>query len=416
MKVSITLIKSDPYNQDGYPISLRVAHGSKKPQKTIGRAWPEHFDDKMQMITDEHPDYDVLAPKIMNYKLKARKLVISGEITDPQALLAELEKTPSSSITLKQFADAWIAEKNELRDMHEKKGEVKERNNIDGYVRSVRNAMEQFQLSCPDIRIDALDYDALKKFKKARQLAGNTANTVHLYLRTIRQMYNKACLEHKIENKQPFKGIFSGLAIRSSQGRKKYLDIEAVRVLESLVLTGERERSRDLWLLQFYFGGCDLIDIYFLKKVQVRKGRVRFERGKVHTGRIIDLKVHPKAAAIMEKYPGEGEWQFPWRKDAEGYDTFRNNHGKMLKQIQKEQNAAADAEKKKELRVDVLPEGGNLAIKVARHTFGNAGKRHFVDDDLLRELMGHERNDVDNWYKDKYPEKVRDEALFKIIG
>jgi hypothetical protein len=30
--------------------------------------------------------------------------------------------------------------------------------------------------------------------------------------------------------------------------------------------------------------------------------------------------------------------------------------------------------------------------------------------------MGHERNDIDNYYKDKYPEKMRDEALFKIIS
>jgi hypothetical protein len=30
--------------------------------------------------------------------------------------------------------------------------------------------------------------------------------------------------------------------------------------------------------------------------------------------------------------------------------------------------------------------------------------------------MGHERDDVDNYYKDKYPEAVRDQALFDIIG
>jgi hypothetical protein len=29
--------------------------------------------------------------------------------------------------------------------------------------------------------------------------------------------------------------------------------------------------------------------------------------------------------------------------------------------------------------------------------------------------MGHERDDVDQYYKDRFPEAVRDEALFKII-
>lgn len=60
-------------------------------------------------------------------------------------------------------------------------------------------------------------------------------------------------------------------------------------------------------------------------------------------------------------------------------------------------------------------EGGKLGIKMARHTFGNIGKHLFIEEDLLRELMGHERDDVDNYYKDKYSQKVRDEALFKII-
>lgn len=38
-----------------------------------------------------------------------------------------------------------------------------------------------------------------------------------------------------------------------------------------------------------------------------------------------------------------------------------------------------------------------------------------IETDITRELMGHERDDVDNYYKDKYPEKVRDNALFEII-
>ena len=66
--------------------------------------------------------------------------------------------------------------------------------------------------------------------------------------------------------------------------------------------------------------------------------------------------------------------------------------------------------------IEVMPLGGNLGVKVARHTFANIAKNLFLEPDLIRELMGHERDDVDNYYKDRFPEKVRDEALFKIIG
>jgi integrase len=59
--------------------------------------------------------------------------------------------------------------------------------------------------------------------------------------------------------------------------------------------------------------------------------------------------------------------------------------------------------------------GLNISMKCARHTFASAAKDKGVDGDLLRELMGHRRNDVDNYYKEAYPEKMRDKAQMKVI-
>lgn len=41
-------------------------------------------------------------------------------------------------------------------------------------------------------------------------------------------------------------------------------------------------------------------------------------------------------------------------------------------------------------------------------------ERLFIMEDVLREIMGHECNDVDTIYKDRYPEKIRNEAQIKI--
>lgn len=51
-----------------------------------------------------------------------------------------------------------------------------------------------------------------------------------------------------------------------------------------------------------------------------------------------------------------------------------------------------------------------------RHTFATLGKFKRIEEDLLRELMGHERNDIDTVYKDKYPEAQMDAAQVKIIN
>ncbi len=70
----------------------------------------------------------------------------------------------------------------------------------------------------------------------------------------------------------------------------------------------------------------------------------------------------------------------------------------------------------KRICIEVKPLDGRLTSKVARHTFATVGSRFYIDPDMLRTLMGHERSDVDTIYKDTYPEKERDKFLNKIIN
>lgn len=415
MEISLRLKTTAVLPEDGYPIVLKVSDKQDRAESAIGRAHPEHWHAKTQMITDGHPDYDILGPKIMDLKIRARRLLLTWN-KSAKALLEELLKTNKSGITLSEFGRQWISQQRELQGVHKKKGNIAEANNIDGYVRSVENALAQFESFRPkSVPVSELDYDVLAGFRRERELAGNSKATIGLYLRTLRMLYNAACLAHKIPNEKPFEGIFKGLAVRSYESKKKSLDRDALQVLEDAEGLGvQLGRARDLFLLQFYFGGCDLIDIYYLKKVQIKKGRVRFSRGKTGSD-IIDLKIHPKAQAILERWEGDGEYVFPWRKDIDYYNNFRNRNGKHLMKLQDKLNDDADAAKDKTRRVDVQPDGGHLAVKVARHTFQNLAKRAGLHEDLIREIVGHQRNDVDNYYKDKFPQDVRDAALFSVV-
>ena len=159
-------------------------------------------------------------------------------------------------------------------------------------------------------------------------------------------------------------------------------------------------------MLLFYLGGQDLIDVYYLEKSKIAGNRVYFSRKKLDgAGYEFDLLLSEKARLIIDKYSVEdNKYLFPWRKDFNGYRTFRDNFRRSILAVQNKFN------------IQVLPLGGNLSIKVARHSFATIGKKLFVDPDLLRELMGHERDDIDTIYKDRYPEEIRDRALLKIIN
>jgi hypothetical protein len=76
--------------------------------------------------------------------------------------------------------------------------------------------------------------------------------------------------------------------------RKKYLDRDAIAALENATefIGNCKAEIFGFFLLQFYLVAV-LIDLYYLKERQLRKGRIVFERTKTNTGLI--LKLHPKA-------------------------------------------------------------------------------------------------------------------------
>jgi len=274
-----------------------------------------------------------------------------------------------------------------------------------GNAAAYKTAKEQLQKFRLQVEFSEIDYSLLQDFKHSRIALGNSKNTIHTYLRKYRAVYNEAVRRKLIKDQQPFVGVFKGITVKSNRTKKKHISKDSIRLLENLVdLPIAQQRAVDLWLLQFYFAGQDLIDIYNLETNKIQHGRVFFQRGKLgEDGYQFDLKIVPKADKILNKYRVSGEFVFPWRKDYAGYITFRNNMRRSLHVVQ-EKN-----------KIEILPLGGKLGSKVARHTFATIGKQLFVETDLLRELMGHERNDVDTIYKDKYPEETRDAAHLKII-
>lgn len=419
MTITVKLLKSEKKTKRGYPLVLVCSHGSKRPKKIIGHSEIEHFNEDMEMITKMHPDYDDLAPKIMELKIKGRKIELSG-IDDPVKALEMIFKKDVSAVSFQEFGAELISEMKDLAEKFDKNNDVDSRNKILGNIAIYENSLKQFSLCIPSIMFVDLDYNALMRFRTWQIGLGNSKNTVHLYLRTIRAIYNKGVLKLGVKDIKPFSGVFDGLKTKSYDNKKKNITKESIRKLEKFEFGNEKQKFIDLFLLQFYFGGADLIDVYYFKKINYRKNRMYFERGKTNTGLMIDLGVHPKAKAIIEKYPSNDEWLFPWRKDKLGYAGFRRRYLRALdlavELINKPEFDKKELDKSYEPDIiEVLPMGGNLGVKVTRHTFATIAKNLMIEPDLIRELMGHERDEVDNYYKERFSKEVRDEALFRII-
>ncbi|PKH49505.1 hypothetical protein CXF68_01845 [Tenacibaculum sp. Bg11-29] len=333
------------------------------------------------------------------------------------ALNGKLELNETGKVDFINFGFELSKEKKEIVSS---KG-IKKEGNAESYITAL-NQLKKFK---SQIDISEVDYNLLTEFKNQKLKLGNKKNTVAAYMRALRAIYNECTRRHKIKPEHnPFEGVFSGISVKKNRTKKRNLSAESIKLLESFEgnLVKGQQLAIDLFLLQFYFGGQDLTDIYHLEKKQLSKnGRVYFTRGKLDEGGYeFDLKIFNKTNILLNKFISRDNFLIPGRKDYTGYKNYRSRVNNNLDKTQKRYNEHIQLIEsltgKEYHKLELLPLGGKITTKVARHTFSTIANRKYIEPDLLRALMGHERDDVDTIYKDVYPEEERDKFHSEIIA
>ena len=139
----------------------------------------------------------------------------------------------------------------------------------------------------------------MKDFQLYLVGAGLRMNTVSLYNRVLRAVYNYALDEEIIQtNKRPFRKSFTG----QEKTRKRAVSQEVIKTLILFPLTAKKqlEFARDLFLFSIYMQGMPFVDIAYLRKEQMKNGFISYKRKK--TNQYLTVKLHDKAKAIINKY------------------------------------------------------------------------------------------------------------------
>jgi len=114
----------------------------------------------------------------------------------------------------------------------------------------------------PDkITFDKITPDWLEGYERHMRLKGRTANTIGIYLRPLKTIYNKAISENEVSGKLfPFGK--KKYKIPASVGRKRALTLEQVQtLLKSEPQTPEQQKAKDFWFLSLYCSGANIADI-----------------------------------------------------------------------------------------------------------------------------------------------------------
>src|SRR5690606_33597923 len=258
MKIVIKLNKSNGDRGNGFEIVVYCNHLRNRKQKVIGYSNIAHFNEEMQLVNEKHPDYEELLPRLMDIKLKARKIISSGVVSVEEAMNV-LFSVNSESVSYIDFCESFIAEERLIANEAEKREDLVLRNRILGNCKAHENSLNQFKKFYPKLSFSDLDYKKLMAFRKHYENMGASKKTIQHYLTQLKVMYNRGIRKYNLPDLKPFANMLDGLNVKSFNIKKKYITIESIQKLEFYETKSKsRRRSVDLFLLQFYLGGCDL--------------------------------------------------------------------------------------------------------------------------------------------------------------
>ena len=251
-----------------------------------------------------------------------------------------------------------------------------------------------------DIMLDCLTSEIMEAYEAWHKSRGVAPNTISFYTRILRAVYNRAVEDDIIENRNPFKHVYTGV----DKTVKRALSLPVIKKIKALDLSlnASLDFSRDMFLMSFYLRGMSFIDMAFLKKSDLKNGYVTYRRRK--TGQQLIIEWTKEMQIILDKYPENAtEYLLPIIKNPGTNErcTYRNmgyNINHNLKKIAKMVGIQ-------------IP----LTLYVARHSWASAAKAKGIPLSVISEGMGHDSEATTQIYLASLDTSVVDRANALIL-
>lgn len=357
---------------------------------------PSEWDDKRSMVTGvvtgERGMYLLSVRERIRWDMErlvkiARRLDVSGMPFSAEDVIDEFNRF-AHECSLFNYMEGVIGR---LR----KNGKVR----TSETYRATLNSFKKYREG-NDIMLDCLTSEVMEGYEAWQRGRGVAPNTVSFYTRILRAVYNRAVEEGIIDNRHPFRHVYTGV----DKTVKRALPLQVIRKIKGLDLsfTPGLEFARDMFLMSFYLRGMSFIDMAYLRKTDLRNGYVVYRRRK--TGQQLTIEWTKEMQIILDKYPeNESCYLLPViRKTvANERSTYRNvgyNINRNLKKIAAMAGIAVP-----------------LTLYVARHSWASAAKAKGIPVSVISEGMGHDSEATTQIYLASLDTSVVDRANSIIL-
>ncbi len=265
--------------------------------------------------------------------------------------------------------------------------------------KSTLNSFKKFRED-EDIMLDCLTSEIMEAYEAWHHKRGVAPNTISFYTRILRAVYNRAVEDDIIENRNPFRKVYTGV----DKTVKRALPLPVIKRIKALDLSlnASLDFARDMFLMSFYLRGMSFIDMAFLKKSDLKNGYVTYRRRK--TGQQLIIEWTKEMQMILDKYPeNESEYMLPIIRNPGTNErcTYRNvgyNINHNLKTI-----------------AGIVGVTIPLTLYVARHSWASAAKAKGIPLSVISEGMGHDSETTTQIYLASLDTSVVDKANSLIL-
>lgn len=252
-----------------------------------------------------------------------------------------------------------------------------------------------------DILLYEVDSDTMMLYEAWLKGKGICPNTISFYMRILRAVYNRAVEKELVEQKHPFKHVYTGI----DKTVKRAVPLKAIKRIKELDLTlkPHLDYARDLFLFSFYTRGMSFIDLAYLKKSDLQNGFLTYRRRK--TNQQLTVKWEKCMAEIVAKYNDCSTTQYllpiitnPLVDERKQYRNAIYRVNTALKEI---------------ARMISLPMP--LTMYCARHGWASIAKSKNIPLSVISEGMGHDSEETTRIYLASLDSNVIDQANSLIL-
>ena len=267
-----------------------------------------------------------------------------------------------------------------------------------------KTAVAWFLSYRPDLKIDDITIELISEIiRESRN--DKSENTIRIYLRSLRAIFNYGIAKRYTSRQCPFKSI-PGISFTSIAREKAALDDDLLKAFIKYKPKNDKESfAKDFFVLTLNLYGANVIDILSLRNKNIENGEVSFIRHKTtKSGKKISFPLEKVAENLLNKYgridPSKpDDYILPYLAGRDAEPTLSNTVHAFTHKINKGLKSISD----------------NLGTQkittyTARHTVGSLFMAGQMTAEQAQKFFGHTSSKTTETYMNSITTSVKKKA------